>query len=248
MAEVPGSLEPWAEDSPLSDIQLVRRLTDPRSERRLVIRPLIDPSQIGGTTVDLRLGTEWEILGTSRFQALDPGADPERVAELLDASVDEYRLTTGQGQNLVLHPGELLLALTLEYFRLPDDLWGNLEGRSTWARLGLQVHATAGMIDCGFQGYLTLELQNTGRLPLVLSPGLRVAQMAFFPVRHVVNPYHHKPNAAYSAQTSARTKFPQQHEHVALNAFLNAERSAEATERDLKMKGKAHPSSDRISH
>jgi dCTP deaminase len=200
-----------------------RRLTHPETKKRLVVRPLIDPGQIGGTTIDVRLGTEWEVLRTSRFQALDPGGDPEAVAALLDASVEEYRLTAGQGQNLVLHPGELLLALTLEYLRLPDDLWGSLEGRSTWARLGLQVHATAGMVDCGFRGYLTLELQNTGRLPLVLSPGLRVGQMAFFHVDNVMNPYYEKANAAYSAQTSARTAFPRQHEHQALHKFLLAQ-------------------------
>jgi len=211
--------EGWTEDSPLADIQLVRRMCLMDS-RALVIRPLIDSNQVGGTTVDLRLGTEWEILRTARFQALNPGDDPEDVGELLAASVEDYRLTIGHGQNLVLHPGELLLALTLEYLSLPDDLWGNLEGRSTWARLGLQVHATAGMVDCGFEGYLTLELQNTGRIPLVLSPGLRIAQMAFFPVRGVMRPYHGKPSAAYSAQTSARTAFHRQHEHAALNRFL----------------------------
>jgi dCTP deaminase len=214
----------WTEDSPLSDLQLVRRLTRP-GEDALVIRPLIDPSQIGGTTIDLRLGTEWEQLRTSRFQALDPGADPEITGELLDNSADEYRLTAGRDQSVVLHPGELLLALTLEYLRLPDDLWGNIEGRSTWARLGLQVHATAGMVDCGFRGYLTLELQNTGRLPLVLFPGLRVAQMAFFPVHQVLNPYHGKPSAAYSAQTSARSAFHRQHEHKAMHRFLTDPKS-----------------------
>lgn len=171
------------------------------------------------------------MLRTSRFQALDPGAPPEVTAELLDAAAEEYRLTAGYDQNLVLHPGELILALTLEYLRLPDDLWGNLEGRSTWARLGLQVHATAGMIDCGFSGYLTLELQNNGRLPLVLSPGLRVAQMAFFPVKHVINPYRGK-RAAYSAQTSARTAFHRQHEHAALSRFLDVAEEKERQRRE----------------
>jgi dCTP deaminase len=142
----------------------------------------------------------------------------------MDASVEEYRLTVGTGQTLVLHPGELLLALTLEYLSLPSDLWGNLEGRSTWARLGLQVHATAGMVDCGFRGYLTLELQNLGRVPLMLYPGLRVGQLALFPVSNVLRPYHEKPTAAYTAQTSARTAFPRQHEHAALYRFFEAER------------------------
>jgi len=215
----------WREDSPLSDIQIVRRLIHPTETGRLVIRPLIDPSQIGGTTVDLRLGTEWEVLRTSRFRALDPGDNPTEVDDLLDSSVEEFRLTAGE--DLVLHPGELMLALTLEYLQLPDDLWGTLEGRSTWARLGLQVHATAGMVDCGFSGYLTLELQNTGRLPLALSPGLRVGQIAFFPVSYVVSPYRSKPNAAYSAQTSARSAFSKQHEHLALYKFREHERVQE---------------------
>lgn len=217
----------WHEDSPLTDIQLLRRLCHTSEERRLVVRPIIDNGQIGGTTIDLRLGTEWEVLRTARFHSLNPGDSPERVRALLDASVEEFRLTTGESQDLVLHPGELLLALTLEYLRLPNDIWGNLEGRSTWARLGLQVHATAGMVDCGFEGYLTLELQNTGRLPLALSPGLRVGQMAFFPVGGIVRPYGGKETAAYSAQTKARTAFYGQHEHRALNKFLKEEHDSE---------------------
>lgn len=206
----------WQECSPLADIHILRRLRHPDDAERLVVRPLLDPDQIGATTVDLRLGTEWETLRPARFQALDPGDNPTRLAGLLDSSYEEFRLTIGQGQELVLHPGELILALTLEYMRLPENLWANLEGRSTWARLGLQVHATAGMIDCGFEGYITLELQNTGRLPLVLVPGLRVGQLALFPVDHVVRPYNRKTAAAYSAQTRARTAFPRQHEHKAL--------------------------------
>lgn len=79
------------------------------------------------------------------------------------------------------------------------------------------------MVDPGFEGYLTLELQNTGRLPLVLFPGLRVGQMAFFPVRHVKSPYNRKPTAAYSAQNSARSAFTKQHEHGAMLRFRELE-------------------------
>jgi len=154
---------------------------------------------------------------TSQVQAVDPSQSPERVGDLLDDAIGEYRLT--YGRDIVLHPGEVILALTLEYLRLPVDLWGNLEGRSTWARVGLQVHATAGMVDCGFEGYLTFELQNTSRLPFVLSPGLRVGQMAFFPVEGVSRPYNRKPSAAYSFQTTTRTAIANQHEHVALNRY-----------------------------
>jgi len=215
-----------AESSPLADTQLLRRLNR-KDDRRLVVRPLVDPSQVGGTTIDLRLGTEWEVLRTTRFQALDPSDPESTVNALLDASVEQFRLTSGQTQGLVLHPGELILALTLEYLKIPFDLWGNVEGRSTWARLGLQVHASAGMIDAGFNGYLTLELQNTSRLPMVLTPGLRVAQVALFNVQGVARPYMTKRGAAYSDQTTARTAFVQQHEHAALRRYLTSEREAE---------------------
>jgi dCTP deaminase len=221
-----------AESAPLSDSQILRRLTMEPGDRALVVRPLVDPDQIGATTVDLRLGTEWEVLRPARFSALDPGDDEAHVSALLDASVEEFRLTTGQNQGLVLHPGELILALTLEYLQLPDDLWGNLEGRSTWARIGLQVHASAGMVDCGFSGYLTLELQNTGRLPMVLYPGLRVAQIAFFPVGAVLRPYGGRTAAAYSDQTTARTAFPRQHEHRALRRYLKNENEQELQAED----------------
>jgi dCTP deaminase len=210
------------ESSPLSNVHLARRLTlPPGDDGRLVINPLVDVAQVGTTTIDLRLGTEWEALRSHRFHALDPGADPELVNDLLNASVEEFRLAAGQRQGLVLHPGELLLAQTLEYLRLPNDLWGQLEGRSTWARVGLQVHATAGMVDCGFSGYLTLELQNTGRVPLVLYPGLRVAQMAFFPVTALIVSYGQKAGAAYSGQSRARSAFTKQPEHRIRNAYVD---------------------------
>lgn len=227
---------PASEGSPLSDSQIIRRLTKSAGDdRRLVVRPVVDPDQIGGTTIDLRLGTEWEVLRTARFQALNPADDSEIVSMLLEQSVEEFRLTSGQNQGLVLHPGELMLALTLEYLQLPADLWGNLEGRSTWARVGLQVHATAGMVDAGFSGYLTLELQNTGRLPLVLYPGLRVGQMAFFPMKDVIRYYSKKSGAAYTNQTRARTAFPLQHEHKALRAFMAAETAAERAVSEIQL-------------
>lgn len=216
------------ESGPLGSLALVRRLLLPAGhEQRLVISPLVSPRQIGTATIDLRLGTEWEAMSAYRFQTLDPGEDPETASELLQSSVEEFRLTAGQRHGLVLHPGDLLLALTLEYLSLPGDLWGHLDGRSTWARQGLQVHATAGMVDGGFSGYLTLELQNTGRIPLVLYPGLRVAQMAFFPVWNTPFAYSGKPNAAYSGQTRARSEFIRQPEHRYRFAYVREELHAE---------------------
>lgn len=215
-----------SESTPLSDAQIVRRLRSSDPGRQLVIRPLITSTQIGAVTVDLRLGTEWQVLKTSRFHAVNAADPPERVADLVSAAEEHFRLTVGE--EIVLHPGELLLCLTLEYLHLPNDLWGNLDGRSTWARVGLQVHATAGMIDPGFAGYITLELQNTGRLPLVLSPGLRVGQIAFFHVAGVRRPYDSKPAASYAQQTTASTAIASQREHKILNWFRQAEESDES--------------------
>ncbi|MDE0804069.1 MAG: dCTP deaminase [Acidimicrobiales bacterium] len=201
------------------------------NRHRLVISPLVDARQIGTTSIDLRLGTEWEAMRAYRFGSLDPGEDPESAAELLRSGVEEFRLTAGQRHGIVLHPGELLLALTLEYMRLPFDLWGRLEGRSTWARQGLQVHATAGMVDAGFEGYLTLELQNTGRIPLVLYPGLRVAQMAFHPISMTAYSYRSKPHAGYSGQSRARSRFVSEPEHRYRYAYVEKENEAERVRR-----------------
>lgn len=216
------------ESSPLGSLALIRRLIlPPEDPSRLVISPIIDSRQIGTSSIDLRLGTEWEAMRPYRFGALDPGEDPDTAAELLRRGVDEFRLTAGQRHGVVLHPDELLLALTLEYLHLPEDLCGRLEGRSTWARQGLQVHATAGMVDAGFAGYLTLELQNTGRIPLVLYPGLRVAQMAFHPVTMTAYSYRAKPSAGYSGQSKARSRFVEEPEHRYRSVYMKKEQDDE---------------------
>lgn len=220
------------ESSPLGSLALIRRLLLPLNHpQRLVINPLVADRQLGTTTIDLRLGTEWEAMRSYRFGSLDPGEDPEVAIEMLRNGVDEFRLTAGQREGIVLHPGELLLALTLEYLKLPADLWGVLEGRSTWARQGLQVHATAGMVDAGFEGYLTLELQNTGRIPLVLYPGLRLAQMAFHPITMTAYAYNSKPHAGYSGQARARSRFVEESEHRYRYAYVKSQTEAEPSRR-----------------
>jgi dCTP deaminase len=226
------AIEDRVESSPLGSLALIRRMLLANDDpHRLVINPIVSPRQIGTTTIDLRLGTEWEATRSYRFGSLDPGEDPVSAAELLRNGVEEFRLTAGQRHGIVVHPGELLLALTLEYLKLPYDLWGQLEGRSTWARQGLQVHATAGMVDAGFAGYLTLELQNTGRIPLVLYPGLRVAQMAFHPVTMTAYSYQAKPDAAYSGQVRARSRFIHEPEHRYRYAYVESQFSAERERR-----------------
>lgn len=216
---------------PIPDREIKRRLAlsadDPE---RLVVTPIVDPGQIGSTTIDVRLGTRWQTLNSALFQSLDPRRPPERLEHLLQTASNEFLLTAGMPEDIVLHPGQLILVLTLEYLHLPTDLWAELDGRSTYARVGLQTHATAGMIDPGFQGFLTFELQNTGTVPLSLFPGQRVGQLAFFHVQGVENPYGEKRGAAYSEQYSVGTAYARQREHEALYRYH--ERETKALARD----------------
>jgi len=107
-------------------------------------------------------------------------------------------------QPFYLHPGEFALAATLEYIHVPYDLGCRLEGRSSWGRLGLLVHATAGFIDPGFSGNVTFELYNAGRLPIELKPGFRMAQLCFIELSDPPGiPYDKRPESKYHQSLSA---------------------------------------------
>jgi dCTP deaminase len=138
----------------------------------LVLTPLLDEAQITEATVDLRLGTEFLVLRRTLESGLDPRTQTQAQ---LDALHD--RIVVPIGESLWLHPGHFLLAATLEYLRVPDDLSAYVLGRSSWGRVGLIV-ATAIMIQPGFTGSLTLELVNDGDSPICLYPGTRIAQLA----------------------------------------------------------------------
>lgn len=139
----------------------------------LVIDPLVDPElQIQPASVDLRLDAELVVYTLPHVPCLDP-RDP--------ASVEAYteRVTVADGEAFVLHPGEFALGSTIERVRVPDDLVARVEGRSSIGRLAVVVHATAGFVDPGFDGRITLELSNLGRLPVKLYPGSRISQVVF---------------------------------------------------------------------
>ncbi len=140
-------------------------------DRRLIITPLLDRGQIGRGAVDLRLGTEFLLLRRTRRPGLDPSANSQQdVDEMQDRVVVPF------GEPLRLHPAHFVLAATLEFLRLPDDMAAYVVGRSSWGRVGLIV-ATAVFVHPGFRGCLTLELVNDGDSPIALSPGLRIAQL-----------------------------------------------------------------------
>jgi len=138
----------------------------------LVVRPLDDPDrQVQPASIDLRLGNEFLVFKNVRLPVLrvdEPGL-VERIGETVRIE---------DGDEFILHPGEFALGSTYEWVEIPDDLVAKVEGRSSLGRLAVIVHATAGFIDPGFKGTITLELSNLGRVPVALKPKMRVSQIA----------------------------------------------------------------------
>ena len=162
----------------LSELEVAERLLTTDESKRLVITPIISArDQLGPSSVDVRLGTDFGLLENSNLSHIDTALTPEKLEEQVD--VYTRRIRVSPDQQFHLHPGEFVLALTL-IPQTATDLAGRIEGRSSWGRLGLLVHATAGYIDPGFSGVLTFELSNAGRLPIALKPGLRIGQVCFF--------------------------------------------------------------------
>lgn len=185
----------------LNEIQILERLLDPDPERRIIITPLIHPEeQFGPTSVDLRLGTDFKVLKRSDLTHLDLVKPPEGLAHDIEKWMTSVKVNPTQP--FVLHPGEFALASTLEYISIPLDLAARLEGRSTWGRLGLQIHATAGFVDPGFRGALTFELSNVSTVPIQLYPGVRISQLCFFQSVETCLPYGKKKLTKYSGKIS----------------------------------------------
>lgn len=185
----------------LNEEQILERMLDPDPERRIIITPIIKPEeQFGPTSVDLRLGTDFQVLRRTNLTHLDPMKDPEDIAR--DVQQHMHHVKVRPTEAFILHPGEFALASTLEFVRIPLDLAARLEGRSTWGRLGLQIHATAGFVDPGFKGAITFELSNVSNIPLPLYPGVRVSQLCFFASTRTNLPYAKKRYTKYSGKIS----------------------------------------------
>jgi dCTP deaminase len=130
-----------------------------------------DAGMIQPSSVDLRLDRYFRVFQNHRYSHIDPAEAQEELTVQVEPHGDEP---------FVLHPGEFVLGSTLEQVSLPDDLAGRLEGKSSLGRLGLLTHSTAGFIDPGFTGHVTLELSNVANLPIKLWPGMKVGQLCLF--------------------------------------------------------------------
>lgn len=157
----------------LNHSEIIERLKLPIDKKeRLVVTPLLNiEEQIKGPGIDLRLSNDFIVFKPENMQDFDiKRHNPEKIKKFQSSIVVPFF------QPFVLHPNTLVLASTLEYVSMPLDLFGLLEGRSSWARLGLII-ATACAIDPGYKGTITLELTNLGEIPILLYPGARITKL-----------------------------------------------------------------------
>ena len=138
--------------------------------KRVVVEPY-DPAMIQPSSIDFRLDRYFRVFENHRYPHIDPAADQSDLTREVEPNGDEP---------FILHPGEFVLGSTLEVVTLPDDLAARVEGKSSLGRLGLLTHATAGFVDPGFSGHVTLELANVATLPIKLYPGMKIGQLCFF--------------------------------------------------------------------
>jgi len=158
--------------------------------------------------VDVRLDRFFRLFDNHKYQNIDPSLDQPDLTRLVEVEPDE---------SFVLHPGEFVLGATFEAVTLPDDVAARLEGKSSLGRLGLLTHSTAGFIDPGFSGHVTLELSNVATLPITLWPGMKIGQLCFF---RLSSPAEHP----YGSDASG-SRYQGQRGPTASRSFQNFHRS-----------------------
>jgi len=177
---------------------------------RIGLEPL-DLEMVQPSSVDVRLDRWFRLFDNHKYSVIDPSVEQSDITRLVEVDPEEA---------FILHPGEFVLGSTYELVTLPDDIAARLEGKSSLGRLGLMTHSTAGFIDPGFSGHVTLELANVATLPVKLWPGMKIGQLCFFrtssPVENAYGsgPYGNRyqgqrgPTASRSHQNFHRTIIP----------------------------------------
>lgn len=170
-------------------------------EGKLVFKPKLNSDQIGPASIDLKLSPIFKVFHLEKHSLLDPRKG------LPKDSMKTYKMKPGE--NFILHPNGFILASTIEYINVPDDIIVRVEGKSSLARMGILVH-TAGFVDPGFEGTITLEISNQSNLAVVLYPGMYICQIA---VEYLTSPseipYNKRKKSLYLKQkepTAANTK------------------------------------------
>lgn len=186
----------------LSDNDLRKEL----ESGRLGLEPF-DPNMLQPSSVDVRLDRYFRVFDNSRYTHIDPMQQQDELTTLVEPAGEEP---------FVLHPGEFVLGSTFEKVTLPDYLAGRLEGKSSLGRLGLLTHSTAGFIDPGFSGHITLELSNVANLPITLWPGMKIGQLCLF---QLTSPAEHP-----YGSTKAGSRYQGQRGPTPSRAYLNFHR------------------------
>jgi dCTP deaminase len=175
----------------LSDRDIKKAL----KEKKIIITPTPNlAEQLGSNSIDLRLGNSFRVFEHSRYPFIDP-FDSTSTKDVT------REITIKDNERFIMQPGDFVLGTTIEYVEIPDDLVGNLEGRSSIGRLGVIIHSTAASIECGYRGRITLELANMGKMPVALYPGMRICSVSFVKLTSPAEvPYFKKKNAKYVFQ------------------------------------------------
>ncbi len=177
----------------LSDKDIKRAL----KEGRIVITPSISEEQINPASVDLKLGNQFRVFKHAEVTHIDPrnlNSSTNEIMKLIEINPETP---------FIIHPGEFVLGITHEYLKLPDDLVGRLDGKSSWGRLGIVIHSTAGTVDPGFEGKLTLEIANISKVPVCLYPGSKICKVTFDTLTSPSElPYNKRKDAKYLKQQS----------------------------------------------
>jgi dCTP deaminase len=147
-----------------------RSINEALASGRIIIDPL-GPECVQPSSVDLHIDQYFRVFRNHSHALIDVKLPQEDLTEEIDVGPDTP---------MILHPGEFMLGSTLERVAIPDDLVARLEGKSSLGRLGLVIHSTAGFIDAGWDGHITLELANIANLPITLYPGMKIGQISFF--------------------------------------------------------------------
>ncbi|MEX1112975.1 MAG: dCTP deaminase [Patescibacteria group bacterium] len=189
----------------LSDRDIKKKLAD----GDIKVSPAPDfETQLGTTSLDFRLGSKFRVFKPTSTPYLDPQNPRTQevntsVIDVSDAAGEQPLPNVPEGpRTFVLHPGEFVLATTIEKIELPNDIAGRLEGRSSLGRMGIVIHSTAGHFDPGFAGNIVLEVTNIGVVPVLLYPGMRFCQMVFEQLSSPVETsYAKRKSSKYAGQT-----------------------------------------------
>jgi dCTP deaminase len=174
---------------------------------RVAVEPF-DEAMIQPSSVDVRLDKFFRVFENHKYSVIDPSIEQAELTREVIAEEDEA---------FILHPGEFVLASTYEIITLPDDIAGRLEGKSSLGRLGLLTHSTAGFIDPGFSGHITLELSNVANLPVKLYPGMKIGQLCLIKLS---SPAEHPYGSAVYA-----SRYQGQRGPTASRSFMNFHKS-----------------------